>query len=364
MPNLVIIQPYVPAYRVPFFERLIAILGGEGIECRVAASMPDGAQAARGDAQREQIWSSQHSARRISAAGRTLDLGIGSRSWQGADAVICSLQGTSLDTYRALLSANLRVGLWGHVASYVSEPHPVDRALETWQARRADRIFAYTPSGASAAVGMGVAPDRVTTVMNAVDTETLVASFLERRASPGRRVDSDFAVSPGKTFGYVGGLDSSKRIDLLVEALDRVWAADPEVRLLVGGRGVHEHLLEPAVARGQVKKLGYADDRMIANIAAQSEAFVSPGRIGLLAVQSLALGLPILSTKYRYHAPEVEYLREDESLFKSEESPEAFAGLILANRNSGRRVDPGQWSYPTIDAMAENYAAGVIEMMS
>ena len=40
--DVVIVQPYLPAYRVPLFQSLVDILKRDGIECRVAASHPPG----------------------------------------------------------------------------------------------------------------------------------------------------------------------------------------------------------------------------------------------------------------------------------------------------------------------------------
>ena len=49
MSRVVIVQPYVPQYRLPFFERLTDTLAESGVELVVAAGSPEGAQAARGD---------------------------------------------------------------------------------------------------------------------------------------------------------------------------------------------------------------------------------------------------------------------------------------------------------------------------
>ena len=49
MSEVWIVQPYVPNYRVPFFEGLSTALRESGIILKVVAGQPDAVQAKRGD---------------------------------------------------------------------------------------------------------------------------------------------------------------------------------------------------------------------------------------------------------------------------------------------------------------------------
>lgn len=367
MTTVCIVQPYVPAYRVDFFERLIGRLADSGVTCFVAASRPHGVQAGRGDS-RTRGWIVDYSPRRISLGGRTLDLGGARATWSAADAVVVGLQGTALDSYAAILDSRqrgLRAGVWGHVRSYVNKANVLDRQLEKWQARRAARVFAYTPTGAIEAIEMGVDPSRVTTLMNTLDVSRSLESYSESiQTGASNRFADKLGLVPGKTLLYLGGLDASKRIDLLAAALEVLWNRDPTIRLLVGGLGGHTSLLDRAAERGQVRLLGYADDRAVGLYASVSDAIVMPGRIGLVAVQALALGLPIITTSFSFHAPEREYLSDGSSVFVSPPDAVTFADEIERVLLERRRVEPGSWDYPHIDQMVERYSAGVVQMLS
>jgi hypothetical protein len=116
MKRLDIVQPYVPVYRIPFFEELIHKLEAEGIECRVLAGQPRGAQRRRADAAMAD-WVVEIPSRELSIGGRGLKFGRVGRHLRGADAVIVGHMGTSWDTNSAVLAGlrgPLRVGLWGH----------------------------------------------------------------------------------------------------------------------------------------------------------------------------------------------------------------------------------------------------------
>jgi len=361
------VQPYVPQYRVPFFTALLSRLDELGIEGRVVAASPTGELSARGDAAEQAAWIDRFPPKRWHFGGRHIDIGGSKRLWQDADAVILFFQGTLVDAYRALYGpgrANRRVGLWGHIDSYIAPWNPVDRWLETRLARDADRIFAYTPGGAATAERLGVPTERITTVMNSIATNDLLLRHAEFRSGANEEFKTKHGLGAGPTFGYIGSLDASKRVDLLAQALDELWRIDPAAKLVVGGTGRDAGLLDAAVERGQVIRLGYADDEGVALIGSVSEAIMNPGRIGLVAVHALAMGLPIVTSEYRFHAPELEYLREGETVFTASDDPGEFARTSINVAQSSDRIRGGQWAYPTLDAMVDNFASGVVKLMA
>jgi len=159
-------------------------------------------------------------------------------------------------------------------------------------------------------------------------------------------------------------LDAPKRIAFLAEALDVMWTIDPLARLVVGGRGCDEPLLHAAAQRGQVIMLGYAGPAEKALIASVASALVMPGRIGLIAVEALAMGLPIVTTTWRYHAPEVEYLTEGVTMHTSADNPESFAlraleAMLLKNE----RQQGLAWRFPRLSDMVGNFTNGVAAML-
>lgn len=365
--RLVIVQPYVPEYRQPFFELLIQSLKSEGTECVVAAGQPRGKQSLRADSSTAE-WLVPVSSRELRIAGKSLNLGGSRPAWKSADAVILGHEGSSLDVYRALLGSNRtgqRIGLWGHIGSYVSRHHPVDAALESWQLHRADHIFAYTSSGARFAIEAGASRFKVTNVMNSVATEGLLATARGLTAAEINAFRLEHALEKGKTYAFVGGLDSSKRIDFLSEALNHLWNFDPTVRVIVGGEGDQSHLLNLAVDRGQAIMIGRAGARDLAMIGRLAEAILMPGRIGLIAVEALALGIPVITTDWPYHAPEAEYLSEGVSMFTTPNDPESYARFV--SKRLSRTINSMgdcDWAYPSLAGMVDNFSRGVRSLLA
>ena len=365
MSTVHILQRYIPKYRLPFFDAVVDRLKPAGVSVVVfAGSAPAGA-ARRQDQAPSREWATTISQRSFSVGTRNLLVQFPGPEFFNSDAAIVGLVGTSIPMYRALLSQRLRnqrMGVWGHVRTYITNPNPVDSALEMAVARRADRVFAYTPGGAQFAIEHGVPPERLTTVMNSVDTSGLIemgerlarVSTLELGGCEWRRGDP--------TLAYVGGLDRTKRVDFLAASLDHLWKVDKAVRLLVAGSGADEGMLDTAVRRGQVVRLGYADDKVLASMGAVSKGIAMPGRVGLVAVHALALGLPVITTQWPYHAPEFEYLTEGDSAVITGDDPREYAAAMrdTAHAPSSRR----NRDYPTMSAMVSNFSEGVLQLLS
>lgn len=365
MRDLWIVQPYVPNYRVPFFDGLREVLRGEGIDLRIVAGRPEGAQALRGDAANPD-WLLSADDRVLRLGSRSLTLSSTRRHWKGAAAVIVPHMGSSIDALSALALRRepQRVGVWGHIAPYTAAAHPVDAAVERWQLRRADHVFAYTAGGVDFAIRAGVPLNRTTCVQNAVDTAELEANL----RSLSEQEVSDFQASVGAparpSVLFLGGLDSSKRIDFLADVMNDLDARGSQVHFLIGGRGEQSTLLEPAVSRGQATMLGYVSAREKATALAASRAIVCPGRVGLLAVDALVAGRPILTTRWPFHAPEIEYLSEGESLFTSTDAPRDFADLVDRVTSGPRPACAPNWSAPRLQQMVFNFAGGIRQMMA
>lgn len=353
-----IVQPYVPAYRVAFFTRLRERMLDDGVRLRIVAGVPEKEQAARGD-QAQMDWVVPARSRSVRVGRRALSLTVTRRHWRSAEGVIVPLQGTSLDAHLALVRTRRRVGLWGHVASYVSPSNAIDEQLERCQVHRADHVFAYTPGGAREAVRWGAHPANVTTVMNAVPTDELESALSQVRASRERELSLPHA----PVLAFIGGLDESKRVTFLAGALKILRERGVRVHVAVAGGGTQVDALSEAVDHGQVTLLGYLDAPRKAELLEECVGIVSPGRIGLLAVDALVAGKPILTTNWPFHAPEAEYLVEGTSRLTADDDLHSFADLVESYLSDGH-FQTRQWSYPTLDGMVQNFADGIVSMLN
>lgn len=376
--RLAIVQDYVPKYRYEFFDRLVERLAADQISCVVIAADAPGALGRRGDSIDSaewfkriegptEVWPLRAGPAVIRTGPRIFGYGS-DRHWRDFDGVIMGLRGSDLDLYVELLRKRSRrrvVGVWGHISRPVNPPNALDVALERWQMRHSNHVFAYTKDGYDSATRSGVAPAKVTAVMNSIDVSALIESYSGLRPTDVENFQMEHSLIPGKTFGYIGGLDSAKRIDFLADVLDSIWRTDREIKLIVGGRGEDQKLLAHAEQRGQVVMLGYAGASEKAVIARVSQALVNPGRVGLLAVEALCLGIPVLTTEWPFHAPEFDYLENGVDVFLAANNASDFARLIESRVNHDLTVNPkSPRKFPRVEDMVDNFATGVRRMFS
>lgn len=355
----------MPRYRLPFFTKLVSTLSSDGIDCRVAIAREPLTQADRRDSA-DASWV-------IPSRGRTLSVGGQDFAWyrsgaarRGADAVITGLASTSIDTWSALLDGTLHkkpIGLWGHVLNYVKPYSHIDDALEQLQARSSDHVFAYTSRGTEKALSWGVPRSRITTTVNTIDMSAAIAARRQLTEEAIGRFRARYNLKPGRTAAYIGGLDYTKRLPYLAAALDHLWVHDKSFKLLLGGMGSERSVLARAIERRQVVDLGYADSELKALIGRTASTLLMPGRIGLVAVEALGLGLPIITTTWPFHGPEADYLVEGSSRFTCTGGPDEFAELAYSTTATASHVSQN-FDYPLLDDMVDRFRDGVHQLLT
>ena len=104
---------------------------------------------------------------------------------------------------------------------------------------------------------------------------------------------------------------------------------------------------------GRVVLLGQVGTVDVARAGAVSRLLLNPGRVGLVAVDALALGLPVLTTGAARHAPEIEYLREGADLRTVPATAELLAEAWLDLAATRPEARSASRTLPTVEAAAE-----------
>lgn len=84
--------------------------------------------------------------------------------------------------------------------------------------------------------------------------------------------------------------------------------------------------------------LGYVDDAQKGRIARVAIALVNPGRVGLIAVESMVMALPLITTKTARHGPEFDYLTPEAHLFVIPPNAPALAQMMVQLSESPSEV--------------------------
>ncbi|WP_062071306.1 glycosyltransferase family 4 protein [Demequina sediminicola] len=359
-PMATIVQEYVPAYRAPLFEAMRDLAQSRDFELCIAAGEAGPQQHQRDDAARQFVPDRHVRQRELKIAGRRVVTRSLDEVYARSDLVVLEQARRNLDAYRALATRRATIGLWGHGADTTQQVGSLEARLLRTMTSRADWFFAYTDAGADAAVTAGLSRDRITVLRNSTDTATL-RSHLDAITTDERtsfKRDHDLT---NRTVVFVGGLDDSKLLPLLVEASTITAQRIPGFRLLIVGSGPASATLPDA---SWLKRIPHATGGSLALALSAGEALVMPGRVGLVAVDALTAGLPVLTTDYPWHGPERDYLDESTSVVTAQR-PAAFAHAMISilqdadRRSRIRSAALAASAGLSVEAMAQRFVDGI-----
>lgn len=365
------LQPWMPLYRQVFFENILDLGIQDGIYYEVFSGPPPREFESRGDLIDNSDLYTIVPTKEKSLGDRSLILHHLDNSWLKADLVIAEHAIRNLATFKwSYLHRPKRLALWGHGKTYTKSNTKAEAWLKTTLVNHSDWFFAYTQGGVDSVVAKGFPLERTTVVQNSTDTSEL--THMRSKVTP--QEVSDFKNSLGLGYGpigvYIGALYGGKRLPFLVEAANLVKQRIPNFQLAIFGDGPERSFVENATkVNSCVIYGGRADTRILALLSKIADCIMMPGAIGLVAVDSFALGLPIVTTDYQWHGPEFEYLTSGvNSLICKDiiiDYAEATVRLLkdtqrleLMKENCLKNVD--QFS---IENMAANFHKGVLSAL-
>jgi glycosyltransferase involved in cell wall biosynthesis len=231
------------------------------------------------------------------------------------DAVVLGPSTVSLTTWVILLGRRLmsrKTYLWGQCGK--PGERTVKRYVRKAMNRLAHGLLVYGQGEATAAIELGTSPLKVHIVNNATHhnheyiTPELGKEIYQRFQQRTREALEDRCL----VLTYVGRLTEGKRIPVLLEAARQLYPRYEHLRVRVVGGGSGEEELKEKYSDPYIDYLGWINDSAELNKVLQdSTLIVAPFELGLLAIDALRAGVPILMPDYPRNGSEVEALTEE-----------------------------------------------------
>jgi len=374
MKRLLIVQPYIPEYRVPLFRLMKHALEQQGIEMKIAAAVSTKNNVDRGDMSDESEIDFVLKTRSITVRGRDIQfrrLAPVVREYK-PDFVIAEQVVKNIEIYpivlRRLLGSHLRLAFWGQGRSFSESQPPWLASMKQMLTKRGDWFFAYTQEGANAVIQRGFPKNKVTVLKNSTDTMSLRRDLEKISHQEISDFQRSLGLTPGMTGLFLGGVDQRKGIDFLLGAIMLIHNELPDFRLLVAGEGSESwKVRDLEEAGGPVHFLGRVSDLNKALALECSDALLVPEWIGLVALDSLTSGCPIITTSNPTHSPEFHYLTQDQNCKVSDWNVDAYAALVvetlLSPRLLSKLAEKGviESSGYSIEKMADCYVRGITQ---
>lgn len=286
----IVVQPVVPDYRDGFFPLMAKSLPGLVIVSGEEDFLPSVQKTSKN-------YEEMVTVKNIFIANRSLLWQCGVVSLcMGMDVVVLNFNTRVISTWAVALSRRLAgrpTLLWGHVSGRNRRLHRVRH----WLMRLCDGFITYTDDEREKLARMhpGI---RSFTAPNACLPRDFIR-FSDHRER--------------KHLLFVGRLEKAKRPLRAIRAFlgaAKSGAIEDDVVFYVVGRGTQreeiERLLELHSEGHRVRLLGHiADYEELENLYSKMRFSVSPGYIGLSAMQSFAFGVPMLVSRNEPHSPEI-----------------------------------------------------------
>jgi glycosyltransferase involved in cell wall biosynthesis len=361
----------LPHYRVEFYEGLKATLAEENIDLRLLYGK------IRKNPKKDEAdlnWATFVTHSEVNILGRKFIYQHLPRSLYDSTLIILVQENLLLSNFVAAYRARqrgIRLAFWGHGTNFQDDPRSLGNRWKKKYSAMVDWWFAYTPGVAKLVSALPFPDERITTVNNAIDTRQLTTL----RANIGEvekvRLRSDLGIGEGPVGIYCGGMYAEKRLPFLFEACDTVKRRVHDFRVILIGAGADARLaIEFAAARDWVHYVGpkFGTERI--PYFAISDVFLMPGLVGLAVLDSFALGTPIVTTKYPFHSPEIEYLEHGKNGLISEDNVSSYSQAVI-----DLVLDPYKLRSPrenarhsgekySVEAMISNFAEGIVRALA
>lgn len=329
--SVLIVHPWMPQYRVAFFEHLVDAADRAGICIRVAYGDPPREWRARNDS-RDLAAGMRLRTRFFKVLSRDLVFkSLPARATLNFDLIIVEQAIRNLESYLLIFRPKRRANLafWGHGRTYTAPKSQWEERLKTALTRRTSWFFGYTRSGVDAVVANGFPVTRTTVVNNTIDSKRLLADLDLVSKEALDKLRSELDLTPGLTAIAIGGVDPSKRIDFLIDAANEVGAALPNFKLIIVGGGSQQSELRQRVRNSRnIIYVGPKFGLDKAVLLKEARLLMNPGRVGLIAVDSLVSGTPIVTTKWPYHAPEFDYLASGRNAIVTQDNLSSYSSAV------------------------------------
>jgi L-malate glycosyltransferase len=313
--KVTIIQRVLPEYRMALFDEIKRILTSEGVDFLLFYGQENkGATPVTINIQR--AWARQYKNIYIKLGKLTLvlQLNIFIKLIRSDLIIIEQANSLILNYFIFLLKPvfNYKVAYWGHGYNRQAlSKKSLSEKLKLYLLKKSDWWFSYTLGTTHYLTAQGIAPDKVTTLRNTIDTRQFVADLAAISNEQVTAFTQEYNLIPGQTALYCGGLTKAKEIEFLLKAALIIKKTLPDFSLLLMGTGPEQQLIEDYARKNScIVYLGsrYGHDKALAFKAAT--CVLMPGLVGLIAIDSIIAEKPIIVRDLEFHGPEIEYINE------------------------------------------------------
>jgi len=369
MKKVVFIQRVLKKYRVTFFELLRSNLLQKGIELILIHGREGTKESLRKDAGFLN-WATEI---------RNIYFPFGLlyqpclKLTKDADLVIVEQANRYLLNYLLMirkLFSKQKIAFLGHGITRQKKAGSLSNIFKKSIIKNVDWWFAYTNGVRRLIISRGFPEEKVTSFQNAFDTGPLIKKKELLTKEEILAVKERIGLGDGPVGIFCGGMYREKRVGFLLESCQRIKKNLPDFEMLFLGSGSDAYLVRDMARENKwMHYIGpcFEEEKVVYFML--SDLFLLPGLVGLAVLDSFALETPIITTKFPYHSPEVEYIQNGINGIITEDNLDSYVAAVrevLLNREKLNRLKKGckeSIGNYTVEKMVENFSRGAIECL-
>jgi glycosyltransferase involved in cell wall biosynthesis len=368
--NVVFVERHMAHFRVALYEGLRNSLDRDGVTMHLATGIPTPEEVAKQDT--ENVDWADNLPTRYLLGGKVCWMPVHAKLGPGDLLVLEHENKLVWNFWELYKPRHYKVAFWGHGRNMQSNrPNGPSERLKRHTTLRADWYFAYTEESRRTLLEIGFPEQRITVFNNAIDTRQLGIDHrsvgVQERVALARSLGLE-----GKPVGlFLGSLYAQKGLDQCLLAATAVRQRVPEFQWLVIGDGPDRLKVEAmAKEHSWVHWVGAKRGREKALYASLADVLMIPGAVGLVALDSLVLGKPIVTMRANAHGPEMEYLENGKDALITPDGVEAYSEELSHLLLDPQRLHAMQQAclakaeQYTIEAMIARVHQGVVSALA
>jgi L-malate glycosyltransferase len=368
MKKVTILNKSLQQYRKDFYYQLKDSLAHDGIELELIYAKNKNSDALKKD-EVEIEWAKY-------VPNKTITIGKTELLWQpclkylkGSDLVIVESANKLLINYYLMVAryfSGYKLAFWGHGRNLQEDVHSFRNKFKYLFLKKCDWWFGYTQGTKDFLMNNGYPENKITVVMNAIDTVSLRNFLAQTSEEDLAKLREELGITHGRTGIYCGALYPEKNFDFILEACHRVKKEVPDFHMIFVGSGVESgKIMKAAEEYKWIHYVGPKFGKEKVKYFKVSTVQLMPYYVGLGIVDSFALEAPIITTKNPYHGPEIEYLENGINGILTEDAIDDYSKAIIDTLKSekyldlieGCKLSSGKY---TVEAMAQNFRNGLL----
>ncbi|PFL70511.1 group 1 glycosyl transferase [Priestia megaterium] len=373
--KVTIIQKSLPQYRKPFFNALKEELNKLGIELQLIYGLSNNSEAKKKDTI-DLEWANK-------IENKIIKIGSKELYWQpclsllrDSDLIIVEQASKLLVNYILFLQNLLgikKLCFWGHGKNLDRDnANTIAEKLKSILSNKVHWWFAYNELSKDIVAQLGFCKDKITVVQNAIDTEGLKEAAKKITDKQFIELKEEMGIKGKDICIYTGAMYKQKGLDFLLEAVQEIRKRNSEFEMIFIGAGPDEYKIKQAAQNHSwIHYVGAKFDSEKVPYLKISKLLLLPSAVGLVVLDSFALGVPLVTTSANNHGPEIDYIESGKNglIVNSSDVKKAYVEnvvLLLENEQMRKRYankcieDSEKY---TIEKMVKNYSSGLKEAL-